>query len=196
MVKDLLRLAEANQARARRLLKEVGVTAAWEAIGADVSLVGSLRSGLLMTHRDIDVHLYTETLNPEESFRALARICAHPAVTGMEFRNLAETGECCFEFHLSVRDERGDLWRLDMIQIRRGSRYDGYFEQVADRIREVLTPEWRRTILMLKCAAPEAAGIMGLEYCRAVIEGGVRSWPEFIAWRAMNPVSGILAWRP
>ncbi|WP_417170721.1 hypothetical protein [Victivallis sp.] len=77
MVKDLLRLAEANQARARRLLKEVGVTAAWEAIGADVSLVGSLRSGLLMTHRDIDVHLYTETLNPEESFRALARICAH-----------------------------------------------------------------------------------------------------------------------
>lgn len=195
-MEELLRLAELRKARARRLLKEVGVTAAWEAIGADVSLVGSLRSGLLMTHRDIDVHLYTETLNPEESFRALARICAHPAVTGMEFRNLAETGECCFEFHLSVRDERGDLWRVDMIQIRRGSKYDGFFETVADRILAALTPETKRTILMLKCAAPQSARIMGIEYCRAVMEGGVRSWPEFIAWRAMNPVSGILTWRP
>lgn len=195
-MEDLLRLAEVRQARARRVVETSGVLAAWKAIGAEVVPVGSLRTGLLMNHRDIDFHIYTGELDPEESFRAVSRICAHPAVTGMEFRNLAATEECCFEFHVSLRDERGDLWRIDMIQIRRGSKYDGFFETVADRIRAVLTPETKRTILALKCAAPESARIMGIEYCRAVIECGVRSWPGFIAWRAVNPVSGILTWRP
>lgn len=195
-MEELLRLAELRQARARRVVEMSGIPAAWKAIGAEVAAVGSLRTGLLIDHRDIDFHVYTDTLEPEESFRAVARICANPAVTGMEFRNLAATEECCFEFHVSLRDERGDSWRVDMIQIRRGSKCDGFFETVADRILAALTPETKRTILMLKCAAPQSARIMGIEYCRAVMEGGVRSWPEFIAWRAMNPVSGILTWRP
>lgn len=195
-MEDLLRLAELRQARARQMVETSGVSAAWEEIGAEVVPVGSLRTGLLINHRDIDFHIYTGELDPAASFRAVARICANPAVTGMEFRNLAATEECCFEFHVSLRDERGDSWRVDMIQIRRGSKYDGFFETVADRILAALTPETKRTILMLKCAAPQSARIMGIEYCRAVMEGGVRSWPEFIAWRAMNPVSGILTWRP
>lgn len=195
-MEDLLRLAELRQARARRVVESSGILTAWNAIGAEPVPVGSLRTGLLINHRDIDFHIYTGELNPEESLRAVGRICANPAVTGMEFRNLAATEECCFEFHVSLRDERGDLWRIDMIQIRRGSKYDGFFEAVADRILAVLTPETKRTILALKCAAPASARIMGIEYCHAVLEGGVRSWPEFIAWRAMNPVSGILMWRP
>lgn len=195
-MEDLLHLAELRQARARQVVEMSGVPAAWKAIGAEVVPVGSLRTGLLINHRDIDFHIYTGELDPAASFRAVARICANPAVTGMEFRNLAATEECCFEFHVSLRDERGDSWRVDMIQIRRGSKYDGFFETVADRILAALTPETKRTILMLKCAAPQSARIMGIEYCRAVMEGGVRSWPEFIAWRAMNPVSGILTWRP
>ena len=193
---DLEKLAAINQQKARAVLRSSGLREAWEAVGARVNPIGSLAMGLLLTHRDIDLHVYTETLEVAVGFRIMSDIGANPAVKRLEYRNLAATEECCFEFHVSLRDERGDSWRVDMIQIRRGSKYDGFFETVADRILAALTPETKRTILMLKCAAPQSARIMGIEYCRAVMEGGVRSWPEFIAWRAMNPVSGILTWRP
>ena len=48
-----------------------------------------------------------------------------------------------------------------MIHIRKGSRYDGYFEKVAERISSVLTDETKRTILQLKNETPESEKIMG-----------------------------------
>ncbi len=45
-------------------------------------------------------------------------------------------------------------WQIDMIHILKGSRYDGYFERVAERIATVLTPETRNTILQLKYETP------------------------------------------
>ena len=44
----------------------------------------------------------------------------------------------------------GELWQMDMIHIQEGSRYDGYFERVAERISAVLTDEMRLAILKLK----------------------------------------------
>ncbi len=193
---DVLEIARRNQARAREVIEESGVIAAWEAVGAEVRPVGSLPMGLLMKHRDIDFHLYTDELKAEAGFRALAAVCRNPAAKWMEFRNLAGTEECCFEWHLRFAARDGDEWQIDMIQIKRGSRYDGWFERVAERIKAVLTPETRRTILELKYAAPETESIMGIEYYRAVIEGGVRTRPEFAAWRERNPVQGIVEWCP
>jgi len=83
-----------------------------------------------------------------------------------------------------------------MIQIRKGSRYDGFFERVAERIAAVLTPENRRIIQSLKYVTPENEHIMGIEYCRAVIEGGVKSWEEFRNWRHAHPGTGIIDWCP
>jgi hypothetical protein len=37
----------------------------------------------------------------------------------------------------------------------KGSRFDGYFENVAERIKAVLTPEKRRTVLELKYLTPD-----------------------------------------
>lgn len=189
-------LAERNQARAREVIADSGVIAAWEAIGAKVNPVGSLPSGLLMTHRDIDFHIYTDSLDVEESFSVITRICRNPAVTHMEFRNLSATVERCLEWHVWISDRDGDEWQIDMIQILRGSAYDGYFERVAERIKAVLTPETRRAILELKYATPEAEKIMGIEYYHAVIGGGVRTWDEFTAWRAAHPVTEIVEWCP
>ncbi len=193
---DIEALAERNQARAREVIADSGVVAAWEAIGATVNPVGSLPTGLLMTHRDVDFHIYTETLDIDESFKAMNRICRHPGLKQMEFRNLATTEECCFEWHVRMADRDGDEWQIDMIQILKGSAFDGYFERVADRIRAVLTPETRRAILELKYATPESEKIMGIEYYHAVIGDGVRDWPEFVAWRQAHPVTGIVEWCP
>ena len=48
-----------------------------------------------------------------------------------------------------------------MIHIVSGSRYDGHFERVADRIAAALTPETRRTILQLKFETPDDEKIAG-----------------------------------
>lgn len=50
-----------------------------------------------------------------------------------------------------------------MIRISRGSRYDGYFERMADRVCEVTTDEMRETILRLKFAPPRGKD-HGVEY--------------------------------
>lgn len=38
--------------------------------------------------------------------------------------------------------------------------------------------------------------IMGIEYYQAVLRDGVRTYAEFEAWRAANPVTGVLEWMP
>ncbi len=37
---------------------------------------------------------------------------------------------------------------------------------------------------------------MGIEYYQAVLRDGVRTYAEFEAWRAANPVTGVLEWMP
>ena len=151
--------------------------------------------GLLMKHRDIDFHIYTDSLDVAESFKAIRSICARSGVTRLEYRNLADTEESCLEWHVWMMDEGGE-WQIDMIQILAGSRFDGFFEQVAARIGAVLTPEMRRAVLELKYLTPENESIAGIEYYRAVIEGGVRRYPDFLAWRRSHPLQGVCDWCP
>ena len=189
-------LAAANQQRAQEVIRDSGIESIWRSVGAEPHLVGSLRTGLLITHRDIDFHIYSSPLRLEESFAAMAQLAADPAVGRIECRNLLATDEACVEWHATYRDRDGDEWQLDMIHIVRGSRYDGYFERVADRIAAALTPVTRRAILQLKYDTPDEVKIMGIEYYQAVLRDGVRTYAEFEAWRAANPVEGILEWMP
>ena len=188
-------IARQNQAKAQLVIEQSGVRQAWESIGATVNPVGSMAMGLLMKHRDIDYHIYTEKLDIAESFEVIKKICVNPAVTRMEYCNLADTIEACLEFHIYFMLD-GEEWQIDMIQILKNSQFDGYFERVAERIKAVLTPETRRTILELKYLTPDDEHIMGIEYYQAVIAGGVRSFSEFIQWRENHPANGIINWCP
>ena len=100
------------------------------------------------------------------------------------------------EWHAWYQDSESELWQIDMIHIRKGSRYDGYFEKVAERLNAVLTDETRRAILNLKYETPETEKIIGIEYYQAVIQDGVRSYTEFEVWRQAHPVTGIVEWMP
>lgn len=192
---DIEKLASENQRKAREVIRRSGVREAWEGIGAQVNLVGSLAMGLLVKHRDVDFHIYTDTLDISRSFAAVSAICSRPGAVRLEYRNLADTPEACFEWHVWFMLD-GEEWQLDMIQILRGSGFDGYFENVAARIGAVLTPETRRAILELKARTPDTEAIMGIEYYQAVIAGGVRTWPDFVAWRQAHPATGIITWCP
>ena len=192
---DIVPLADAAQERAREVIRQSGILEAWESIGAKVNQVGSMATGLLMKHRDIDFHIYTDTLDVSESFKAVSQICANPNVIRMEYRNLSTTDEACLEWHVWYSLD-GEEWQIDMIQILRDSQFDGYFEHVAERINTVLTSESRRTILELKHLTPSDEHIAGIEYYQAVIADGVKTYAQFTAWRKEHPMTGISQWCP
>ena len=193
---DILELAKRNQQKAWEIIEDTRIVRIWEGIGAKVNLVGSLRIGLLMKHRDIDFHIYTSPLDLSASFRAMAELAENTSIKKIEYTNLLHTAEACIEWHAWYQDMEGELWQMDMIHIQEGSRYDGYFERVAERISAVLTDEMRLAILKLKYETPDTEKIMGVEYYQAVIQDGVRSYPEFEEWRRLHPAVGVVEWVP
>lgn len=193
---NILELTKRNQQKAWEIIEDTRIVRIWEGIGAKVNLVGSLRTGLLMKHRDIDFHIYTSPLDLSASFRAMAELAENTSVKKIEYTNLLHTAEACIEWHAWYQDMEGELWQMDMIHIQEGSRYDGYFERVAERISAVLTDEMRLAILKLKYETPDTEKIMGVEYYQAVIQDGVRSYPEFEEWRRLHPAVGVVEWMP
>lgn len=168
----------------------------WQDAGATINLVGSLKTGLLVKHRDIDFHIYTECLDIADSFSVMTKLAQHPRIKRIEYGNLIDTDEKCIEWHAWYEDECKNLWQLDMIHIEKGSTYDGYFEKVAERISALLTEDTRQAILRLKYETPETEKIMGILYYKAVIQGGVRTYTEFAEWIKSNPTDGVIEWMP
>ncbi len=196
MTKNLLELSARMEKRAREIVDETAVVDIWRSVGAEVSLVGSLKMGLMMKHRDIDFHIYSSPLDVSVSFAAMAKLATNPRVERIEYVNLIRTGEACIEWHAWYRDRDDEIWQLDMIHILKGSLYDGYMERVSDRILQVMTPKIKRTILQLKYDTPDEEKIAGIEYYQAVIQGGVIDYDEFVRWRKTHPLDGVLQWMP
>jgi len=193
---NYLELAAKNQEKARKLIAQLDIEGCWKSIGASINLVGSLKTGLMMKHRDIDFHIYTPVLNIPDSFTAVSRLAQNPAVRHVFYTNLADTDEDCLEWHAVCRDEQGDTWQIDMIHMPCGSKYYGYFERVAERIIETATPEMRNTILKLKYQTPDQKKIIGIDYYQAVIEKGITEYAELVKWLDSRRDSEINTWMP
>ena len=193
---DILTLAAENQQTAWQILRETGIVQTWEKAGATVNLVGSLKSGLLMKNRDIDMHIYTDKLSVAESFSVIQELAERLSLKEIHYKNLIDTEEECIEWHVLYEHNNRDTWKFDMIHIRKGSRYDGTVERVTDAITERLTPEIRKTILQLKQEIPEGIVIPGIEIYHAVFEGDVSSYEELEQWRKNHPLINSLDWLP
>jgi len=193
---SILAIAEQNQQRAREIINDTGIIECWQCVDATVNLIGSLKTGLLMKHRDIDFHIYTPIMKIADSFKAVAMLAENPRIKNITFTNLLDTEEECLEWHAWYRDTDNQLWQIDMIHIVKGSRYDGYFEKVTERISSVLTAETREAILKLKYETPDEEKIMGIEYYIAVIRDDIRTYTDFARWRKEIPQSDILEWMP
>lgn len=189
-----LHLAQANQQKAFDIIEQCQIKQAWQSIGAQINLIGSLKMGLLVKHRDIDFHIYTPTLDVTQSFAAIAQIAKNPKIVHIEYRNLLDEEDSCLEWHAWYQDE--EEWQIDMIHIVQGSKYAGYFERQAERILEVMSEQQRETILRLKFETPDEIKIAGIEIYQAVIESGVTTFEELQQWRANRPQNGIVEWIP
>ena len=193
---ELLAFSENRQRRAWDIVRRLRLMEIWADAGAEAHVVGSLAMGLMMTHRDIDLHVYSSPLTVDGSFAAMARLAEDAAVKKIECRNLLNTDEACIEWHAWYDDEHDGEWQIDIIHILKGSRYDGYFERMAERVKAALTDDMRLAILRLKAETPESEHVMGVEYYQAVLRDGVRTMPDFMRWRAEHPVNGVMEWMP
>ena len=191
---DILELALHNQQTAWNILEHTGIIPAWERIGATVHLVGSLKSGLLAKNRDIDLHIYTETLDIGASFSVMQELAERLSLREVHYKNLVQTEEECIEWHAIYEDENGKTWKFDMIHIRKGSKYDGVIEKITAAITNRLTPEIKQTILQIKFDVPDGVQIPSIEIYHAVFVGGVRSYEELEQWRKNNPLPNSLDW--
>ena len=195
-MQEYRRISEENQQSAHKIIENLRIIPLWQEIGAEVNLVGSMKTGLLVKHRDIDFHVYTKEVSLAESFSVILKLSKMQGVRRFSFKNLLDTDEQCLEWHLTYTDDTGNDWKIDIIHMPKGSRYDGYFEKFAERILAVMTEEERDTILRLKYETPEDEKIAGVEYYRAVIEGKVRTFEELSRWHSENPLTGISEWMP
>jgi hypothetical protein len=195
-MEDIFALAQHNQQCAREVLQSTQIMELWQSIGAQVNLIGSLKMGLLMKHLDIDMHLHTPTVNIEDDFKVMSRLACTPNLQSIMYHNLLDTEEACLEWHAHYKDNDNRIWQLDMIHIVKGSKYDGYFEEVANHIMSIITPEQKNTILRIKYDTPENESIRGIEYYKAVIESGIDNYADFHQWRKVQPAESIIEWMP
>ena len=186
--------AQKNETHALAVIRKSGIIPAWKNIGAEINLVGSLKIGTLGKHPDIDFHTYTPELDIRQSFAVMAQIAQNPQARRIEFVNLADTEECCFEWHIWFDDNNGTLWQIDIIQIKRGTKYDGYFEKQAEEIKAAMSEEMRQTIIRLKFETPDNFKIAGIEYYKAVIQDGITNFDDFMKWRKSHNFEGIIKW--
>lgn len=192
---EIFDLAFANQEKAKMVLEKSGIIKIWEQHGCRVNLIGSLRMGLLASHRDIDLHVYSKGITEERSFAIAAQIAKCPEVTEIKCINGLHTYEHCIAWHILYRYE-GEIWQLDVIHIEEGSEYDGYFERMADRITDMLTPMKRELILRLKFDTPADKDYHGVEYYEAVISDGINNMTDLEEWVNVHRKKPICYWIP
>lgn len=164
------------------VLAESGIEGIWEVAGCRVNLVGSLRMGLLASHRDIDLHVYSSGITTESSFAIMAEVAKNPRVVEIKCINGLHTDEHCVAWHVTYKLDDGETWQIDIIHIETDTEYDGFFERMADRISETMTTTQRDTILRLKFETPPGYDFHGVEYYEAVIADGVASIEELAPW--------------
>lgn len=179
--KEILEQALTNKEKALMVLSESGIAEVWKSNGCRVNPVGSLRMELLASHRDIDLHVYSKGITEENSFATAAQIAKIPEVTEIKCINGLHTDEHCMAWHILYQHD-GEIWQFDVIHIEEGTQYDGYFERMADRIKETMTPAQKETILRLKFDTPPTKDYHGVEYYEAVIADGIDNMTDFEIW--------------
>lgn len=192
---EINRMSKAARERGERVLRSSGIEEIWREAGCRINLVGSLRMGLLAAHRDIDLHVYSRGVTEEFSFSVAAKIACIEGVTEIRCINGLHTEEHCVAWHIFYRYD-DEIWQFDIIHIEEGTAYDGYFERMADRIMEVMTPRQRDTILRLKFETPSDRDFHGVEYYEAVIADGVTTVSELERWVKIHRQKEPYYWIP
>jgi len=182
--------------RAHEVLETSRIKEVLEEAGAEVRLVGSLRMGLIAKHRDIDLHMYSSGITEESSFAIAAKLAKIHKIVEIKCINGLHTDEHCVAWHLKYQMRDDEIWQFDIIHIEKDSQYDGYFEEMAERIKARLTPELKEAILKMKYETPDDEEIHGVEYYEAAIADGIRNLNDLREWIKAHRSKPFCYWMP
>jgi hypothetical protein len=194
---EIISISRQNLDKALQIIEELRIREIWQSLGSTCNLVGSVRTGLLMNHLDIDFHTYSDNFSIERSFKAIAMISANPRIKEVIYKNLLEVKDMCLEWHLIYEENPERIWTIDIIHIKNESPYAGMIERVTDKINAVLTEQLKRTILSIKWRSEQCnIRIPGIEIYQAVIDDGIETFMDFEAWRKNRKNDEISLWEP
>ena len=193
---ELFELSRQMRQAALKVLTELNMAEHCREVDGSLNIVGSLKTDLMLNHRDIDLHFYTSEPMIEKSFAFMKGLAENNAIKDIQYKNLLDTKEECIEWHLWYEAKKGITWKLDIIHIRKGSFYDGFFEAVTDKVIQKLTPETKKIILQIKHELGETSEVPGIQIYHAILEHGVKNYTDFTRWQKENPLDDILEWVP
>ena len=109
---DIFTIADQRQKEAWSIIERTDILSIWTSIGAEINLVGSLKTGLLINNRDIDFHIYTEPFILSDSFLAISELAQNARIKEITYKNLLNSKDRCIEWHAFYEDENKNLWKL------------------------------------------------------------------------------------
>lgn len=122
-MENLENIAESNLQKAFEIIRELKIEKIYEELNSTCNLVGSVKTGLLMSHLDIDFHVYSDEFSVEKSFNAIAKISQNPKIKEVFYKNLLEEDDMCLEWHLLYEEVPERIWTIDIMHIKNESLY-------------------------------------------------------------------------
>ncbi|HHV03678.1 MAG: phosphoglycerate mutase family protein [Bacteroidales bacterium] len=196
-MENLENIAESNLQKAFEIIRELKIEKIYEELNSTCNLVGSVKTGLLMSHLDIDFHVYSDEFSVEKSFNAIAKISQNPKIKEVFYKNLLEEDDMCLEWHLLYEEVPERIWTIDIMHIKNESLYAGVIERVTEKISSVLTEKMKQTILKIKWESERhKEKIFGIDIYQAVIEENIDTFQDFQIWKQNKKDVGISLWEP
>ena len=196
-MENLENIAESNLQKAFEIIRELKIEKIYEELNSTCNLVGSVKTGLLISHLDIDFHVYSDEFSVEKSFNAIAKISQNPKIKEVFYKNLLEEDDMCLEWHLLYEEVPERIWTIDIMHIKNESLYAGVIERVTEKISSVLTEKMKQTILKIKWESERhKEKIFGIDIYQAVIEENIDTFQDFQIWKQNKKEVGISLWEP
>lgn len=191
---ERIRRAEERFVQSMAILDELRLLERWGKAGAPC-IVGAASYGLQVAP-DIDLEVFCERPTVEAGFGVLAQLATHPCVTKARFANELNGPDEGLYFQLRYRHPGGEEWKLDMWLLAHA--HPGPLSRdMVTPMRRALTDETREAILAIKEEILTGRlGYHSIDIYRAVLDGGARSLPEFLAWRERVRPAGLTTWKP
>lgn len=191
---ERIRRAEARFVQSMAILEELKLQERWGRAGTPC-IVGAMAYGLQVAP-DIDMEIFCARPSVEAGFKVLAECAVHPKVRKARFANELDGPDQGLYFMLQYRHESGELWKLDMWLV--PNDHPGPLSRdLVTPMRRALTDTTREAVLAIKEHLwAEGRVLPSIDIYRAVLDEGVRSPAQFLAWHERERPSGLSTWRP
>lgn len=192
---NILERANLRQEVARSIIEDLGLMEKWKRYGRPV-IVGSCAYQLVVSP-DIDMEIYCPDLKIEHGFQVLAECAQNPRVKKARFVNALLNEDKALYWQLRYEYIDGTMWKVDMWSANED--YDlPRSEDLVGPMKEALTPETKKTILLLKETRLKDSSIQcqSIDLYRAVIDDGIRNVDDFREWLKNHQLGKLTYWKP